>query len=83
MRSALGTLLLVVVVLACKSDRAPAAHAATLASRADGNTARTIVTPAGKEWTQPGGDYAGSRYSTLAEITPANAAQLRVVTTLS
>ncbi|MBM4226213.1 MAG: PQQ-dependent dehydrogenase, methanol/ethanol family [Gammaproteobacteria bacterium] len=34
---------------------------------------------AGEEWTQPGGDMAGTRYSELAEITPENAGKLRMV----
>src|SRR5258707_3517266 len=82
MRNALGTLLLLLLVPACKSDKPPAAQAATLPARADDSAARTIVAPAGKEWAQPGGDYAPSRYSSLAEITPANAGQLKVVSTL-
>jgi PQQ-dependent dehydrogenase (methanol/ethanol family) len=83
MRNALGTLLLLLLVPACKSDRPPAAQAATPPERSGVTAARTIVTPAGKEWSQPGGDYAGSRYSTLAEITPANASQLNVASTFS
>ncbi|HET7457189.1 MAG TPA: PQQ-dependent dehydrogenase, methanol/ethanol family [Gemmatimonadaceae bacterium] len=38
--------------------------------------------PAG-EWPMPGGDYASSRYSELADITPANAKNLRVSWALS
>jgi PQQ-dependent dehydrogenase (methanol/ethanol family) len=86
MRNVASTLLLLGLVPACKSDRPRAAQAATLSARPDDTTAltgRMIVTPAGKEWTQPGGDYAGSRYSSLAEITPANAGELKVVTTFS
>jgi PQQ-dependent dehydrogenase (methanol/ethanol family) len=86
MRNVVSTLLLLGLVPACKSDRPRVAQAATLSARPDDTTARTgrmIVTPAGKEWTQPGGDYAGSRYSSLAEITPANAGELKVVTTFS
>src|SRR5262245_3791621 len=35
------------------------------------------------QWTLPGKDYAGLRYSGLTRITPANAAQLRPVWTFS
>src|SRR5262245_24672237 len=35
------------------------------------------------QWTLPGKDYAGIRYSGLTRITPANAAQLRPVWTFS
>src|SRR3982074_2772751 len=83
MRNVLSTLLLLGLVPACKSERPRVAQAATLASRSVGNSARTIVTPAGKEWTQPGGDYAGSRSSSLTQITPANSGELRVVTTFA
>jgi alcohol dehydrogenase (cytochrome c) len=41
------------------------------------------MTPAGAEWTFPGGDYATSRYSSLDQITAANVAQLRVSSTMS
>src|SRR4051812_16172648 len=78
MRSALSTLLLLLLVPACTSERPPAAQAATRVA-----AGHTIVTPAGKEWTQPGGDYAGSRFSSLTEITPANAGELKVASTFS
>jgi len=42
-----------------------------------------IVVPAGKEWTQPGGDYATTRYSSLSQISTGNVAQLKVATTFS
>ena len=35
------------------------------------------------EWTMPGKDYASTRYSGLAQITPANAASLRPVWSFS
>src|SRR6266513_5523480 len=80
------TLLLLAVVGACKSNRPPAANAATQPSRTDGTTrggggGGMIVVPAGKEWTQPGGDYATTRYSSLSQISTGNVAQLKVATT--
>src|SRR5258705_11430915 len=50
MRNALGTLLLLLLVPACKSDKPPAAQAATLPARADDSAARTIVPPG---WAHP------------------------------
>lgn len=38
--------------------------------------ASAVAQVAGAEWTTPGGTQQGTRYSTLAEITPANAGQL-------
>jgi PQQ-dependent dehydrogenase (methanol/ethanol family) len=46
---------------------------------------RIAAPPSGKagEWTLPGHDYSNSRYSELADITPANAATLQVAWTFS
>lgn len=38
--------------------------------------AADLSKPAGKEWPAPNGDWTGSRYSTLAQITPVNAKQM-------
>ena len=37
----------------------------------------------GGQWTMPGKDYAATRFSSLAQITPANAARLKPVWTFS
>ena len=63
-----------------ETSAAAAAPAAAVVSGARIGVARTG--PAG-EWPMPGGDYAASRYSELAEITPANAKQLHVAWALS
>ena len=42
-----------------------------------------IAPVAGNEWTLPAGDYANTRFSSLAQITTANVANLKVMTTLS
>ena len=47
------------------------------------NGIHLIVPPAGKEWTLPAGDVANTRYSTLAQITTENVANLKVYTTVS
>src|SRR4051794_19689796 len=44
---------------------------------------RAIAALATNEWTMPAGDYGNLRYSQLNTITPANAKDLRVITTLS
>jgi quinohemoprotein ethanol dehydrogenase len=49
---------------------AAAACAAIPASAAD------MTKPAGKEWPAPNGDLAGTRFSTLTQVTPANVKQL-------
>ena len=84
-RRAQVLLLFLALIAACKSNQPPAANAAT-PPRSDSPPSpggRTIGPPAGKEWTQPGGDYATTRFSSLDQITPANAAQLKVMSTFS
>src|SRR4051812_22559522 len=44
---------------------------------------RAIAELAKNDWTMPAGDYGNLRYSQLNTITPANAKDLRVITTLS
>jgi len=54
-------------------------------SRAAASAAQARPSPAPDDgqWTMPGRDFAGTRYSTLSAITPANAAQLRPVWSFS
>ena len=66
---------------ACRqSSDSPASDRATISGA-------TIATPPPNdkdgEWLLPGRDYAGSRYSPLAQITPANAKNLHVSWTFS
>src|ERR671924_643987 len=77
-----SALLLPAVISACKANHPPAAQAAPPSSSSS-SSARAIMTPAGSEWTLPGGDYAATRFSSLTQITPANAAQLKVASTFS
>jgi PQQ-dependent dehydrogenase (methanol/ethanol family) len=70
---------------ACGADPAPATGKPdpALASTGPGTTvsgAKIAVTRPGPigDWPMPGGDYSNSRYSELADITPANAKQLQV-----
>jgi len=72
--------LLLAIIPACRADHPPSALAA---GHAGVPGARTIVPPAGNEWTLPSGDYAATRFSSLAQITPANVAQLKVASTFS
>jgi len=85
-----GRALLVVAALsACsaekKSTSAPdsgAAHPTTMTTVSGTSIAVAHAGPPG-EWQMPAGDYASSRYSTLATITPANAANLHASWTFS
>jgi len=80
-------LLLVALIPACEGNHPPAAQAAsspkTSARSVPIPSAKPIMAPAGKEWTLPSGDYAMTRFSSLDQITPTNAAQLKVVSTFS
>jgi glucose dehydrogenase len=80
--------LLAFVLAACTSETGTAREA-TSASAPATSTAPVVagtalaaphIGPAG-EWQMPAGDYAGSRYSELAQITPANAKNLRAAWT--
>src|SRR5205814_1948156 len=93
MRAALasGAIMSLIGVIACGNENGKAAADTTASSgpqvtatAASGATpvsgARIAVPHAGPpgEWQMPAGDYASSRYSELASITPQNAAKLRV-----
>lgn len=81
------------------ADTTAEARAALRASRSDSVVQSITRTPPGGspaaipagadhgqqpgEWTMPGRDYAGSRYSPLADINLSNVAQLKVATTFS
>jgi PQQ-dependent dehydrogenase (methanol/ethanol family) len=68
---------------ATRADSAGAAKATgTAASVAGTRIAAPRTTPAG-EWQMPAGDYSSSRFSDLAQITTANAANLRASWTFS
>ena len=80
--------LLLVALCACTTEKkTPAID--TSASQPTAMTTvsgtRIAVAHAGPpgEWQMPGGDYASSRYSELATITPANAANLHAAWTFS
>jgi PQQ-dependent dehydrogenase (methanol/ethanol family) len=72
-------------LVACKPSDKPAE------SREPGAESRVVQgariaaprTGPANEWPMPGGDYSNSRYSELAEITPANAKNLRAAWTFS
>src|SRR3982751_4900267 len=86
-----GLVILVAAAVACRTEK-PANAADSTATRdpqvtssaatgtASVSGARIAVAHAGPpgEWQMPAGDYASSRYSELATITPQNAANLKV-----
>ncbi|HEY4671926.1 MAG TPA: hypothetical protein VIG78_07675, partial [Gemmatimonadaceae bacterium] len=86
-----GLVILVAAAVACRTEK-PANAADSTATRdpqvtssaatgtASVSGARIAVAHAGPpgEWQMPAGDYASSRYSELATITPQNAANLHV-----
>jgi PQQ-dependent dehydrogenase (methanol/ethanol family) len=82
--------LLAFVLAACTSEAGTARDTTSMASGATSGgpvvsgaaVASPHIGPAG-EWQMPGGDYAGSRYSELAQITPANAKNLHAAWTFS
>ena len=81
MRRRVAPLLLGLALAACSRDdarKAPADTTRPVATTvvAGARIAAPRTGPAG-EWPMPGGDYANSRYSELADITPANARTLR------
>ena len=80
--------LLALAAAACSGSSARDSSAATGATTSGAPVVAGItlptthIGPAG-EWHTPGGDYAQSRYSELAQITPANAKNLRAAWTFS
>jgi PQQ-dependent dehydrogenase (methanol/ethanol family) len=72
--------LVVVAALACATSD-PEQPASATAVR--GATIAAPRTGPAHEWPMPGADYANSRYSELAQITPANARNLRAAWTFS
>jgi len=62
-------------------DRPTTTHEAALTAALP--TIRTISPLPNGEWRMPAGDFANTRFSPLAQITAANVANLKVVTTLS
>jgi PQQ-dependent dehydrogenase (methanol/ethanol family) len=68
---------------AAKSDSTATTAPATGAASITGAQIGAPRTGPAGEWSMPGGDYASSRYSTLNQITPANAANLRASWTFS
>ena len=65
-----------------RADSAGAKATGAATSVAGTRIAAPRTTPAG-EWQMPAGDYANSRFSDLAQITPANAANLHASWTFS
>ena len=80
-RAAFGLIAIVLMLTACQR---PQASAATRDSVFVAGTkiATTASGPDG-EWSMPARDYSSSRYSALAQITPANAKNLHVAWTFS
>jgi lanthanide-dependent methanol dehydrogenase len=74
-----------VTVVACKpSEKTPESREPNAQSRVvQGATIAAPRTGPANEWPMPGADYSNSRYSELAEITPANAKNLRASWTFS
>src|SRR6266850_1761965 len=75
-------------IIACKpSDKPAAGREQTAAQRAENVVVGARIaaprTGPANEWPMPGADYSNSRYSELAEITPANAKNLRAAWTFS
>jgi glucose dehydrogenase len=84
--------LVALAATACSRDAgAPGARDSSAAGSSNPGAATVVagtalaaphIGPAG-EWQMPAGDYANSRYSELAQITPANAKSLRAAWTFS
>jgi len=86
-----AAVLLVAISSACSAEKKTATNDSTISDGPKATSGAAIGTagpsgariavahagPAG-EWQMPAGDYANSRYSDLASITPQNAANLRV-----
>lgn len=71
---------LALAVLACRAEDG---GQRTATSGVGGATIAAPRTGPAHEWPMPGADYANSRYSELAEITPANAGNLKASWTFS
>ena len=85
------TILLALAASACTRDAGTAGARDSSAAGSSASAAPFVagtalasphIGPAG-EWQLPAGDYANSRYSELAQITPANAKNLRAAWTFS
>src|SRR5215213_3113797 len=80
-KAALSQAILVAGLFACRpSDTATPGDTAFIAGTRIGTPPPSV---ADGEWSLPARDYANSRFSNLAEITPANAKNLRVSWTFS
>lgn len=78
------TLIVVAALAACTpSDNATVGATVGTASGIEGHRIAAPRTGPAHEWPMPGADYANSRYSELAQITPANAKNLRASWTFS
>jgi len=91
MKLASLTILLALAASACTRDAGTAGARDSSAAGSSASAAPFVagtalasphIGPAG-EWQMPAGDYANSRYSELAQITPANAKNLRAAWTFS
>ncbi|HEX5385743.1 MAG TPA: methanol/ethanol family PQQ-dependent dehydrogenase [Gemmatimonadales bacterium] len=95
-RAAMGTALAVLIAAAgacsgsgTETGRAgvPRTETAAAAASANGSEGPAAVNQPGApnagEWTLPGRDFAGTRYTPLAQITPANVKNLKVAWTFS
>jgi lanthanide-dependent methanol dehydrogenase len=73
-----------VLLVGCKGTTEPAPRYLHETQASQGSAgARLIAEVPNGEWRLPGGDYANTRYSPLAQINAANVANLKVLTTLS
>jgi lanthanide-dependent methanol dehydrogenase len=79
----LRTLACTCIVLACACSGVPADAVNTGGPVVRGTRIAVPRPGSGEDWPMPAADYASSRYSTLAQITPANARNLHVAWTFS
>lgn len=82
---ALGLLFVMIAVMASAAEGTPPPQTEHVGRTLEGSLPklRLIAPLPNGEWTQPNGDDANTRYSPLAQITPANVANLKVKTSLT
>jgi len=72
-----------VLLAACGKQTSATADSAGSVAQVRGASIAFPRSGSADEWPMPGGDYSNSRYSELAQITPANATRLRAAWTFS
>ena len=79
-----GLMFILATLAACKPERTPKPQTTLSGTEASAPAGIRLIAPLPEsDWPLPNGDLANTRYSPLAQITPANVANLRVKTTLS